>query len=386
MKIVQTPVRFYPYTGGVENHVYDLSKELVGMGHKVEVVCAATGEGSQDAVDGIAVNRLFCIGNIAQTNITPTLPWNLLKASRDADIIHTHLPTPWCADISAVVGELLNIPVVLTYHNDIVGDGMVNYIASMYNKSVLGFTLGSVERIIITQPNYLESSAYLSSFERKVDVVHNGIDIERFRPMSVNADEKSDLGFKNGRFNLFFLSVLDEYHEYKGLEILLRAMEELKSKMETPPHLVVGGDGALRAKYEQLANELGISGSVTFQGYIPESDLPKTYTAADSFVLPSTSSDQEGFGLVLLEALSCGTPVVSTEVVGVSDEISSAGIGKVVEPGSVGQLVEAIIELQSMHREASFGERCRTLCVNRFSSASMAEKTEKIYEEVIHSG
>src|SRR5664280_2480803 len=97
MKIVQTPVRFYPFTGGVENYVYYMSKELVKLGHDVKVICANEPSSiKEEIVDGINIKRLHYITKIANTNITPGFPFAL--SSEDFDIIHTHIPTPWSAD------------------------------------------------------------------------------------------------------------------------------------------------------------------------------------------------------------------------------------------------------------------------------------------------
>lgn len=101
MKIIQTPARFYPFTGGVENYVYGLSKELVKQGYEVKVICAREPDKDVKEIDGIKVEKLRWIGKVANTNITPFLPFKLLF--EDFDVIHTHLPTPWSADWSAII-------------------------------------------------------------------------------------------------------------------------------------------------------------------------------------------------------------------------------------------------------------------------------------------
>ncbi|MFC7131181.1 glycosyltransferase family 4 protein [Haloferax chudinovii] len=382
MKIIQTPVRFYPYTGGVEAHVHELSKELVNDGHDVEVICASTGETS-GVVDGISTSRLSTIAKIAQTNITPKLPIELINRVSHADLIHTHLPTPWSADISAIVGQVTGTPVVLTYHNDIIGSGLADTIASLYNSTALKFTLQLVDQIIITQPSYIDNSEYLAEYEDKITVVHNGVDVDRFSPMNISPDTKSDLGFEPNALNLFFLSVLDEYHEYKGLDILLKSIAKISDESTMNVKLVVGGDGSLRSRYEQLAQDLDITDIVDFRGYIPDEDLPKMYNSADLFVLPSLSSEQEGFGLVLLEALSCGTPVISTEVVGVADEIMSKGLGEVIDSGSVDQLTDAISGAEEYTTDPKVSIECRKICVKKYSWSSKADDLEQLYQELI---
>ncbi len=311
MKILQTSARFKPYVGGVENYVYELSKQLVKQGHGVKVFCAnePTSSKAQEQIDGIEVNRLRYTGKIANTNITPMLPFKLL--GDDYDVIHTHLPTPWSADWSAIISFLRRKKLVVTYHNDIVGRGFSKYIAKLYNMTLLQFVLKTAHKIIITQPKYLDYSPYLERYRDKIVVIPVGVDADRFKPIK---------GIKKNKNIVGFLSVLDEYHRYKGLDYLLRAIAQAKEKIPDIK-LLVGGSGALLPEYKRMAKELGIAQNVEFLGFVPEDRLVEFYNKLDVFVLPSTSREQEGFGIVAVEALACGTPVIVTDVVGIGGSL-----------------------------------------------------------------
>ncbi len=139
MKILQTPARFYPYVGGVENYVYNLSKELIKSGHEVKVICANETKYNKEEINKIKIKRLDYIGRIANTNITTSLPFCILN--EDFDILHTHLPTPWSADWSGVVSAAKRKPLILTYHNDVVGGGIANYIARITAFIVISYTI-----------------------------------------------------------------------------------------------------------------------------------------------------------------------------------------------------------------------------------------------------
>ena len=108
MKILQTPARFYPYIGGTEQAVFYLSRELVKMGCDVKVICANESYAQDSVVDNIKVKRIPYIGKIANTNICLSLAKELIK--EDFDIIHTHLPHPYSADISALISLIRNKP------------------------------------------------------------------------------------------------------------------------------------------------------------------------------------------------------------------------------------------------------------------------------------
>ena len=172
MRILQTPARYYPYTGGVENYCFSLSTELVRSGHDVTVLCANEPRlDGREKIRGVDVARLNYVGKIANTNITLTLSKELLK--QDFDVLHTHLPTPWSADWSALVSLIKKKPLILTYHNDIIGEGFARYIAKVYNNTMLHFLMTKADSIIITQPKYLEFSPYLSRYREGYNLKHD---------------------------------------------------------------------------------------------------------------------------------------------------------------------------------------------------------------------
>ncbi len=367
MKILQTPCRFKPYIGGVENYVYGLSKQLVKQGHEVKVICANEPASSkaQEQIDGIEVNRLRYTGKIANTNIMPMLPFKLLK--EDCDVIHTHLPTPWSADWSAIISFLRRKKLVVTYHNDIVGGGFSKYIAKLYNMTLLQFVLKTAHKIIITQPEYLDYSPYLERYRDKVVVIPVGVDADRFKPIK---------GIKKNKNIVGFLSVLDEYHRYKGLDYLLRAIAQAKEKIPDI-RLLVGGGGALVQEYEKMADELGIAQNVEFWGFVPEDRLVEFYNKLDVFVLPSTSREQEGFGIVAVEALACGTPVIITDIVGLSKEIKKNSVGIVIKPKDVDELTKMLIKLLSGRSKTIRDISTPAL---KYSWYDISTKIQEVYE------
>lgn len=371
MKIVQTPARFYPSIGGVENYVYYLSKELVKKGYKVTVICAnEPSTRREEIIDGIIVKRLPYVGKIANTNITHTLPFKLFR--EDFDIIHTHLPTPWSADWSVILAKFKKKPIIITYHNDIVSTGFASYIAKLYNLTSLNIILKMSEKIIITQPKYFDRSPYLKKYREKIKVVPVGVDINKFKPLNVDEEEHT----------LFFLSVLDKFHEYKGLKYLLKALRIVKNEIKDIK-LIIGGEGELKTYYQELANHLGVGGNVNFVGFIPDDKLVEYYNRCSIFVLPSYSSDQEGFGIVLLEALACGKPVVTTEIVGISEDVQKSNAGIIVKPHDIESLADAIIRIiQDDNLRKKMGKNGRKIA-EKYSWKNIADRMEKIYIELL---
>lgn len=333
MRIIQTPPRFFPYIGGGEQVAFYLSRALAKRGHLVTVVCANESVVGSGNIEGVMVKRLPYCAKIANTNITLPLPYELLK--RDFDLIHTHLPTPWSADWSAIVSQIKNKPLFLSYHNDILGFGINRLVADFYNATSLKFLLYRAHKIFIHQENYINASPFLKGFKGKIIVVPLGVDTDKFHPISItkNNDEK----------NIFFLSILDKFHAYKGLECLLKALKNVISA--TPVKLYIGGSGELLDFYKTTVKENGLDNNVIFLGRLSDEQLLKHYNLCDCFVLPSISSIQEGFGLVALEAMACKKAVIVSDIVGVADDVRKFNAGIVVKPKDITGLSEALIKV-----------------------------------------
>lgn len=374
MKILQTPVRFYPFTGGVENYVYYLSRELVNSGNQVKVVCAKEPDiESKQRVEGIEVERLPYMGKIANTNITTGLPGAL--SDGDYDIIHTHIPTPWSADWSAFYSNSKKKPLVVTYHNDIIGQGLASLVARIYNSVGLNYVLKTAAKIIITQPGYLQSSSHLAKYQDKIEVIPNGVDVEKFQPIQASDNEDKS--------TIFFLSVLDEFHKYKGLEYLLEALKIVKNNVPDVK-LIVGGKGVLLDHYQEMAASLGLKDNVEFAGFIPDEEIADYYSQASVFVLPSISSLQEGFGIVALEALACQTPVVTTDIVGVAHDLKQIKGGIVIPPRDTHKLADAITQILSdAQMQKEMGQRGRKLVQEKYTWKVVASSMEKVYKEIL---
>lgn len=366
MRIIQTPPGFYRYSGGVENYVLSLSRELSKLGQDVSIICASERDLDDTVVDGILIKRLGCVGKLANTNITLKLPYVLLK--ENFDIMHTHLPTPWSADWSAITSRIKSRPLVLTYHNDITGFGTMDYIAKLYNTTMLQFVLSKADAII-TSTNRQLKSPLLRNYSKKIKVIPPGVDTDKFKPARVEKIENS----------IFFLSILDNYHKYKGLEYLIKALRLVREEIKDVK-LTVGGDGNLLNYYKEMVVSLGLGGSVEFTGYIPEERILEYYNKHELFVLPSISPIQEGFGIVLLEAMACGIPVVTTNVVGLSEDIEHENAGVVVEPRDVKSLAEAIIKILKNKKN---GRNARKLS-ERYEWSKTAKKILGVYLDVMH--
>ena len=243
------PAIFIPFPFATENHQEYNARVLEKVGAaKIILDKNLNYKNLNDTIELMVENKEQLkemgekAGKIANTNITPSLPRTLL--SENFDIVHTHIPTPWSSDWSNIISRIKNKPLVVTYHNDIIGNGFANTIANIYNKTALKFLLNKADKIIITQDNYIKSK-HLQNYKDKITTIPNGVDSSLFKPNNT----------KRQKNQIFFLSVLDKFHKYKGLDYLLEALVYVKKEIPTVK-LVVGGKGELLDFYKEKTHEL----------------------------------------------------------------------------------------------------------------------------------
>lgn len=374
-----TPAYFHPHVGGIESHSYNLTKELARRGHEVHVVTSRTPRDtpSSEDVEGIRVHRLPSSMTIYNAPVLRGLARKLRQL--DVDMVHTHLPSPYVACVSATVARLRRIPSVLTYHNDILAqDGIFSLMAGAYNASLGRMLLDSVNRIICTSRGYAYSSSYLSSYLDKVVAIQNGVDTEFFHPGVDGSPVKELFGDRI----VLFVGSLAHTHSYKGVEFLVRAAHYIRPTFPDA-RIVVVGSGPLKRPLEAMARRQGVGDMVRFVGHVPRDELPRYYAAASVKVLPSVSR-AEGFGLALLEAMACGKPVVGTNVGGIPFFVRDGENGFLIPPRDPKAIAQAVIEIlsdQTLARE--LGLQGRALVEREYCWRTMVDETEKVYHQIL---
>jgi len=362
MRILEVVVRYPPYVGGVENSVHQVARRLVARGHEVRVVCADEPVGGPAEVAGVSVARLPWRFKAANTNLCPGLR-AVLQRERP-DVIHTHLPTALFAGRAVAAAREMGVPLVLTYHNDVAGEGLKKIVAGLYNRRVLPRLLAASARIVVTSPLYPVRSPWLDEHDPKLVSIPWGVEVERFHPPPQEPPSPLTVGF---------LSLLDSHHRYKGLDVLLQALQNL------PVRLRVGGGGEDLDRYRQRARELGVANRVEFLGFVPDAELNAFYGSCHVFALPSTDGRREGFGLVLLEAMACGRPVLTTPIVGIAGDVEPRDVGLLVPPNDPEALATALRELARRPDLAAMGHRARELVEERYTWERVTDDYEELF-------
>jgi glycosyltransferase involved in cell wall biosynthesis len=208
--------------------------------------------------------------------------------------------------------------------------------------------------------------------------IPNGVDTTTFHPGADDAAIRARFGIDPATPVLLFVAALDRAHHTKGLSRLLAAIERLR---ELEIAVIVVGDGDQRSKYDEEVRQRGLQGLVRFAGSVPHGSLPPYFTAADVLVLPSSA---ESFGMVLIESLACGTPVIASDIPGVRAVVRQTGGGILVPLGDVDVLTGAITRLLSDHAmRRQLGATGRAVVVSDYDWRTIGPRLEALYREVL---
>ena len=361
--------KFYPIRGGVEKVMFDLTSNISKRGIHCDMLCANY-DPNKDNQEVVFNNcgRIIVLPTKFQfsgTMICPKMISWLKNHCEEYDIIHVHHPDPMAAlalRLSGFKGK-----VILHWHSDILKK---KFFLTLY-KPLQSWLIKRADKIVGTTPVYVAQSKALSKVQDKVTYVPIGIDPVEYDPKAAEEVKKKYPGKK-------IVFSLGRLVPYKGFTYLIAAAKNLPDDYV----VLIGGTGPLK---EQLTNEIaeqGLDEKVHLIGFVPDDELPALYGASDIFVMSSVMKT-EAFGIVQIEAMSCGKPVVATNIPesGVSWVNAHGESGLNVEPADPKALADAIVSIcsdENVYHKYSVGAKNRFFAT--FVSSNMIEKILNIYE------
>jgi len=368
MHICQCYHVFHPVIGGVETNIFNVSSELIKHGHQVTVATSTLpNEPEEEMLDGIRILRTKPLFEAFKVPFLPSYGKLLSKVS--PDIIHAHGMVPGVTDIAIAHASKNKIPSVLTYHFDGNGESFFGEaFASLYNHTLAKKTVSKADAIIATTRSYAETSPVLKDYLDKVEIIPNGVDLKKFNPNVKPGDIRKKYKLPSGKL----IFCLGRFVKYKGFEYLIRAMRSVDDAT-----LMIGGAGTMESYYRQIVHSEGLETKVRFLGVVPDEDLPKLYRASDVFVLPSALRG-EAFGVTLLEAMACGTPVVASDLPGVK-ELFTDKCGLKTKPGDTKELADSINRLLSDDAMRSRMSRNARKNAEKYAWVDISKKIVKFY-------
>lgn len=364
LRVLHIGKYYPPYRGGMETHLQCLSDELKGLVNLKVIVSSVERRTTTGLVDGVDVTR---VGKLLDFKSAPICPDMVLAIRRaKADIIHIHWPNPTAVLAYLASGHRGRL--VFTYHSDIVRQKML----AVAFTPVLRYALAKAAAIIVTSPNYIDGSDVLPEFRSRCRVIPFGVSVDHFNQYDVNKVRKI-----REQYGSRIVLGVGRMVYYKGFEHLVRAAALVDA------HLLIIGQGPLREYLGVLAIELGVSDRVTFLSEVD--DVRPYYHAADVFVLSSVMRS-EAFGIVQLEAMACGRPVINTQLDSGVTFVSPHGVSGLTVPAADSTaLGEAIKELlDQSDRRAELGNGARNRVAHKFTVERMVHNTLDLYLDVMN--
>lgn len=305
----------------------------------------------------------------ASAPLSPSFPMRLGKLK--ADIWHFHIPNP-TGDIS----YLLRKPkgkIVATYHSDIVRQKWAMAVYGPYLRSFLS----NCDAVMPTSPHLIRHSQYLRRVKKKCVPVPLGMPLENFKPNIDTAHKVKELRHQYNGYPI--ISFVGKLRYYKGLQFLVSAMRGLPFVQ-----LLIVGDGPEKEKLKRLVAEFELEKQIHFLGELPDEEMITVLQASQLFVLPS-HLPSEAFGLVQIEAMAAGVPVVSCDVgTGVSFINKHKKTGLIVPPADDIALGEAISEiLDNPQLRNRMAEEAFRRAHSKFTREAMSKRLLKVYDRVL---
>lgn len=378
MRILQVLYYYEPYTSGLTVYAARLAREMVARGHDVQVISARHDSSlsrQEITAEGIDITRVRVLAKLDRAVILPALIPTVIRRLDHVDVVHLHLPMAETALLVALC-RLRKKRVVVTHHADLVLNGSVlTRIAAMVAKvsSIIG---GKLANAFVTNTTARARVSPVSRFMRRnLRVIPPPIVIQ-----PVPRDAR--IAFRNEREwgHAPVVGFVGRYASEKGIEVLLQAIPLLRMRH---PNVIVALAGPhsdprtgkrRHGPWDVWLERYGYA--VDELGFLSDDDLARFYAAIDVLVLPSIDWT-ESFGMVQIEAMMHGTPVVASDLPGVNEPVLTTGGGMLAKPGDVNALAIAIAEVLSVPeryapKQASINQH--------YSLGSVGDAWERVYE------
>ncbi|MDP2526695.1 glycosyltransferase [Maribacter dokdonensis] len=361
MKVLQVNKYYYPDIGGVETVVSQYAQALKNL-HKVKVLCIHknfTFKTVKESIDGVEIVRCSSFGTFMSMPLSVSFFYHFFKLYKSHDLFHFHEPFPLASLLSLFISSKRKI--VVTWHSDIIKQKSLKRLVEVFQSHLCK----KASIITTTSPNLLKFSKVLKKFENKVSILPLGINLNPI-------DEKLSKGE--------YILCLGRLSYYKGIDVLLQAYLKAKTRKE----LFIVGDGdkdivELITKYQNKSTR-----KIKFiNQFVSEEEKRNLLKKCLFFVFPSIAAS-EAFGIIQLEAMSYGKPVINTNLpTGVPFVSLDNVTGITVEPSNIIELAQAIDKLSFDNQLVDLmGENAKKRVISHFSNVKIMTKLLRIYDSL----
>jgi len=381
MRVLIALTYYRPHYSGLTIYAERLARALAGRGHQVTVLTSRYDKSLPDRerFDGVKVVRLEVGMRVSKGVIMPSILFWAWKLARQADVVLLHLPQLDAAYL-ALAARLLGKPVVLTYHCDLrLPEGLIHYAANQVSHLANHISARLANLIVTNTRDYAENSTFLKHYLHKVRPIYPPAEVQVVTEAERAAFREKACIQAGQRI----IGMAARLATEKGVEYLAEALPRVMEKHPSARVLFVGqyenvfGEGQYARQLAPLIESLGEHW--TFLGTLSLAEISAFFHECEVTVLPSLNST-ESFGMVQVESMLCGTPVVASDLPGVRQPVMISGMGRLVPVADTQALTEAIISILD-HPERFQGDPASI--AERFSPESVAAAYEEIFE-VLH--
>ena len=356
LRVLEVNKAYYPHIGGIETVIRQYSEELNKLEDidvKVLVCRDGRGKGCREKINHVDVTRAGSLGTYFSCPLSFSFIRKFRKMAKKADVVHIHVPFP-LADAALLLSGYKG-RVVVSWHSDVVKQKKLLLLYKPFMRSLLK----RADRILVATDGHINGSSYLPEFREKCRVVPYGI-VPEFYDRAGKAPFLTEKCSDKSSVKVFFSGRLVYY---KGADVLLDAFAKTENC-----ELFISGDGELESQLREKAHNSGIEDKVHFMGFLPQKELIQAFSDCDIFVLPSVEKS-EAFGIVQLEAMVCGKPVINTSLPSGVPYVSIHGeTGLTVPPSDADALAEAINKLAGDARlREKYGKAARQRAISEFN-------------------
>lgn len=383
MRILTSLTYYRPYTSGLTIYAERLAKALSLKGHQVSVLCMQHDRSlmTVELLDGVRIVRAPILFRLSKGFISLSFLKQAFKEISKCEIVHLHLPQfegAWLA----ILAKLLGKPLIVTYHCDLImPTGIFNKLAGSAVHLMNHITAKLAKRIITYTEDFAKHSPFLKRYINKVEVVFPPVTLpEPLEKDHISVKERSQIGQHKPCIGMAARLAAE-----KGVEVLVDAIEILKKSyplikvLFAGPYQDVIGESAYRVRILPRIKELEKSGNWVFLGNLTPQEMSAFYQLLDVLTVPSLNST-ESFGLVQIEAMQRGVPVVSSNLPGVRQPVVITEMGRVVAISDSAALAAAISEL--ITKGKIYTQKSEEI-IKMFHPSTCADKYEMIYKNIL---
>ena len=381
MRILIVLTYFQPHKSGLTVYAVRQARALASRGHSVTVLTSQYDPALplEEWDQGIRIIRLPVAFHLSKGVIMPRMPFAVWKLIHESDIVNLHVPQVDAA-LAALLAKLQRKPVLLTYHCDLkMPAGLINQAAGWAAGIANRISAELADVIVHNTRDFAENSPFLRDYLQKFQVIQP--------PIIVHPVSQEDIRQFRERYGIHeedrIVGMVARLASEKGVEYLVASMPKVLEAQPDLRAVFVGeyenvfGEDAYKQKLLPMIQDLG--DHWLFTGVVSELEKAVFFHVCDVLVLPSINST-ESFGMVQVEAMTCGTPAVATDLPGVRQPVRSTGMGRIVPVRDSEALAEAILDVLGTNNKPDAKELL--ILMDYYSPATVAKAYEEAFIEL----